>query len=145
MTDKMYSITFEENPTIQEIDILGEGIDQYTESLFRNRTSKQLTFFLRDEKGTIVGGVHGKCGSFGWLYIAALWVSEHLRGDGYGIRLMNCIEQEAIKNGCQNAYLDTFSFHAPKFYQKLGYKIFGELEDFPLGYSRYFLRKRLSI
>jgi hypothetical protein len=36
----MYSITLEENPEIQEIDILGEGIDQYTESIFRNRTSK---------------------------------------------------------------------------------------------------------
>jgi N-acetylglutamate synthase-like GNAT family acetyltransferase len=139
----MYSITFEENPETKEIEILGEGIDQFTQSIFGSRTNKQLAFFLRDEEGAIVGGVHGKYGSFGWLYIAALWVSEQIRGGGYGIRLMNCIEQEAIKNGCVNAYLDTFSFQAPDFYQKLGYKVFGELEDFPVGHSRFFLRKSL--
>lgn len=56
----MYSITFEENPTDEEIQILGEGIDQFTQSKFANRTTKQLTFFLPDEEGEIVGGVHGK-------------------------------------------------------------------------------------
>jgi ribosomal protein S18 acetylase RimI-like enzyme len=139
----MYTITFEENPSGKDIQILGEGIDQHTQLLFPIRSSKQLAFFLRDEKGTIVGGVHGKYGSFGWLYISVLWVSEQFRGNGYEARLMDCIEQEAIKNGCINAYLDTFSFQAPEFYKKLGYKIFGELEDFPVGHSRFFLKKRL--
>jgi N-acetylglutamate synthase-like GNAT family acetyltransferase len=139
----MYSISIEEDVGTEEIEILRDRIDQHTQSIFRDRISKQLTFFLRDEDRTIVGGVHGKCGSFGWLYVASLWVSEQTRGNGFGTGLMNCIEQEAIKNGCLNAYLDTFSFQAPEFYQKLGYKIFGELEDFPIGHARLFLRKTL--
>ena len=139
----MYTITFEENPAQQDVQILGEGIDQHTQSKFPIRSSKQLVFFLRDEEGTIVGGVHGKYGSFGWLYVSALWVSEQVRDNGYGTELMDYIEQEAIKNGCTNAYLDTFSFQAPEFYKKLGYKVFGELEDFPTGHSRFFLRKKL--
>jgi ribosomal protein S18 acetylase RimI-like enzyme len=29
-------------------------------------------------------------------------------------------------------------------YRRLGYEIFGELKDYPAGYNRYFLRKRLE-
>jgi hypothetical protein len=42
-----------------------------------------------------------------------------------------------------HAYLDTFSFQAPDFYKKLGYEVFGELQDFPHGHQRYFMKKRL--
>ena len=33
-------------------------------------------------------------------------------------------------------------FQALSFYQKLGYQIFGQLEDYPVGHTRYFLQKR---
>jgi GNAT superfamily N-acetyltransferase len=139
----MYTITFEDNPINEDIQLLDAGIVQHIHSIFGSVFNKRLTFFLRDEEGSIVGGVDGKCGSFGWLYISTLWVSEPIRGNGYGIQLMDYIEQEAIKNGCTNAYLNTFSFQAPKFYKRLGYQVFAELEDFPVGHSRIFLRKRL--
>jgi hypothetical protein len=35
------------------------------------------------------------------------------------------------------------SFQAPEFYKKLGYHIFGKLENFPAEHSMIFLRKRL--
>ena len=41
-------------------------------------------------------------------------------------------------------WLDTFSFQARRFYEKLGYVVFGELPDYPAGHSRYFLQKRLG-
>ncbi|HLM02904.1 MAG TPA: GNAT family N-acetyltransferase [Pyrinomonadaceae bacterium] len=139
-----YSIIFEENPSSEKLRLLGEGIDRHTQSKFGDRISRHIAFFLQDEAGEIVGGVYGKYGSFGWLYISALWVSENVRGCGHGARLMNAIEREACKNGCVNAYLDTFSFQAPEFYKKLGYTVFGELEDFPAGHSRIFMRKSLT-
>jgi len=138
-----YEITFEENPADEKLQILSEGIDQYTQSKIGGNGNIQLTFFLRDKEGLIVGGVHGNYSKFGWLYISTLWVSERVRGSDYGTQLMKHIEGEAIKAGCINAYLDTFSFQAPEFYKKLGYTVFGELEDFPVGHSRCFLRKRL--
>lgn len=49
-----------------------------------------------------------------------------------------------MKRGCQYAYLDTFSFQAPEFYQKRGYVIFGELPNFPEGHHRFFLKKELG-
>ncbi len=41
-------------------------------------------------------------------------------------------------------WLDTFAFQAPGFYEKLGYEIFGTLDQFPRGSCRHFLYKRLT-
>jgi len=57
---------------------------------------------------------------------------------------MEAAEQEARTRGCHAAYVDTFSFLALDFYQKVGYTIFGTLEAFPTGHTRYFLKKAFS-
>ena len=40
-------------------------------------------------------------------------------------------EAEARKRGVRNVFLDSFSFQAPKFYAKLGYREYGRLKEFP--------------
>jgi hypothetical protein len=52
-------------------------------------------------------------------------------------------EQHAIERGCTGAHLDTASFQARPFYEKLGYTVFGTLEDHPVGHTHYLLSKRL--
>lgn len=138
-----YEITFQEKPGNHELQILADGIDSYTESHVGPDVRRELVFFLRDTDGSIVGGVQGNHGNYGWLWVDTLWVSDKIRGRGHGTQLMNHIEGEAVKNGCTNAYLNTFSFQAVEFYKKRGYKVFGELEDFPVGHSVCCLRKRL--
>jgi len=103
---------------------------------------QQLTIFLRDFDENLVGGLIGST-YWQWLYIDIFWIQESYRGQGYGDALLVAAEQEAIRRGCHYAYLDTFTFQAPEFYQKRGYVVFGELSDFPKGYSRLFLRKAL--
>jgi ribosomal protein S18 acetylase RimI-like enzyme len=70
-------------------------------------------------------------------------VHDDLRGQGIGRDLMARAEQRAIALGCHSAWLDTFSFQAPRFYQKLGYEVFGVL-DYPPKHKRFFLQKRLT-
>jgi hypothetical protein len=53
-------------------------------------------------------------------------------------------ESEAVNRGCASSWLDTFSFQARGFYEKLGYRVFGELCDNPPGHTRFFLKKSLS-
>ncbi len=53
-------------------------------------------------------------------------------------------EVEAKTLRCTNFWLDTFAFQAPRFYEKLGYKQFGELKDYPKGNKRFFYTKQLS-
>ena len=74
---------------------------------------RDIAFFLRDENGLVVGGVSGNYGAFGWLYVDALWLRDSDRGRGYGTELMDLIETEAKKHGCENAYLSTMSIRHP--------------------------------
>jgi hypothetical protein len=61
---------------------------------------------------------------------------------GVGRELMAAAETRARKRGCHSAWLDTFSFQARGFYEKLGYEEFGRL-DYPPAHHRHFMRKRL--
>jgi len=99
-------------------------------------------FFLKDEDGEILGGALGNTWGL-WLYVSDVWVDPSLRGKGHATKLMTAIEQMAIQRGCLNSYLDTFSFQARPLYEKLGYKVFGTLENHPQGHSHYFLKKTL--
>lgn len=51
------------------------------------------------------------------------------------------VEEEAVKRGVSNAYLQTT--HALGFYQKLGYEIFGVIENSPTGFNMYYVKKSL--
>ena len=64
-------------------------------------------------------------------------------GRGFGRELMKRAELYAVERGCTDAYLDTFSFQARPFYEKLGYRVFGTLENHPAGHQRYFMTKQL--
>ena len=102
---------------------------------------KSLTITLRQGK-EIVGGLAGATW-MGWLFIDLLWIADKYRGKGHGRMLMKRAEAEALKRGVQNVFLNTFSFQAPGFYKKLGYKEFGKLKNFPAGHTRYWLAKAL--
>jgi ribosomal protein S18 acetylase RimI-like enzyme len=97
---------------------------------------------LRNESATILGGLIGEL-HWGWLHISILAVDEGLRGQGWGRKLMEEAERLAVAVGCRHAWLDTYSFQARPFYEKLGYHVFGELPDYPVGQTRYFLTKAL--
>ncbi len=88
----------------------------------------------------ILGGLWGGT-SYTYLHIDLLFVPESMRGNGTGTTLMIQAEEEAVRRGCCGVWLDTFSFQARGFYEKLGYSVFGELAENPPGYSRFFLKK----
>jgi ribosomal protein S18 acetylase RimI-like enzyme len=80
----------------------------------------------------------------GWAYIDLLWVSEGLRGQGVGTKLMKQAENEAQERGCHSAYLWPQDFEAPGFYEKLGYKRYVTFENFIPGHQRIGFMKRLA-
>ena len=94
------------------------------------------------ERGKIVGGLVGQT-FWDWLFVELLWVSAEKRGKGLGKALLQKAEAEARKRGARNVYLNTYSFQAPGFYRKLGYRQFGELKDFPAGHKHHWLTKAL--
>ena len=102
-----------------------------------------LVITLQDRQGVTAGGLEGGT-SWNWLHVDALWLREDLRGLGYGSQLMLAAEAEAVRRGCNHAMVDTFDFQAPEFYQKLGYAVWGILEDYPGGHRRIYYQKDLT-
>ena len=94
------------------------------------------------DTGEVVGGLWGET-SFDHLHVDFLFVPETLRGTGLGRQMLLHAEQEAIARGCRGAWLDKYSFQARRFYERLGYAVFGILDDYPPGQKRIFLHKVL--
>jgi ribosomal protein S18 acetylase RimI-like enzyme len=137
--DEEYQIVELEQP---EWGVIGGGISDYNTQQAGAENGQNLCFVLHGPDEEVLGGVIGQT-HWDWLYISLMWIKEEFRGQGYGGRLLALAEEEARGRGAKNAYLDTFSFQAPGFYEKYGYQVFGELKDFPTGHQRFYMKKQL--
>jgi ribosomal protein S18 acetylase RimI-like enzyme len=109
------------------------------------QTSAALEIYALDNNGSVVGGLIGKTNEIPeWLNISVVWVTEQQRGQGIGQRLMSLAEEEAKNRSCRHARLATSDFQAPGFYEKMGYKMYGKLENFPQGEIDYYFYKDLT-
>lgn len=126
-----------------DVEFVHAGLRDYNEQ-FVKPDYRSLYVFLRDAEGAIVGGLLGDT-FWGWLSINIVWIDERYRGRRLGERMITAAEAEARARGCRHAQLDTMGFQARPFYEKLGYCVYGVLEDLPAGsgYARYYLTKEL--
>jgi GNAT superfamily N-acetyltransferase len=131
-----------EKPTDEMWEVIGGGINQFNHQHSGPEDFQHLCFALYGPGGQVAGGLIGEI-YWGWLYINLMFITEELRGQGYGHQLLIQAEAEAKKRGATSVFFDTFSFQALDFYQKHGYRIFGQLDDFPPGHTRYYMTKTL--
>ena len=104
--------------------------------------SEPLNIYLEDEEGNLVAGMVAE--TFGnWLEIEYLYVSEDLRRQGIGSKILKMAENESRNRGCKYSFVDTFNFQAPKFYEKHGYKEVFALKKYPYIGERYYYTKEL--
>lgn len=92
--------------------------------------SRELTVQILDEAGELAGGVSG------WTWgvaagIGMTWVRETDRGEGLGARLLESFEDEARARGCTHVFVTSFTFQAPGFYQRHGYREIFRWEGVP--------------
>ena len=120
-----------------------DGLRAYNKEAGGPSGYQPMAVLLKDDAGDSVGGLTGWA-VYDWLFIKLLHVPETLRGQGLGTRLMQQAETFARERGLAGIWLDTFDFQARGFYEKLGYSVFGVVEDHPIGGRRYFLQKRLD-
>jgi ribosomal protein S18 acetylase RimI-like enzyme len=130
-------------PEYADVRLLLEGLYQYNVEQTGHDDGQWLTILLRDEANQIVAGLHGWTWA-GWMKVSFLWVSPEERRQGRGRQLLLAAEAEARKRGCTHATLNTFSFQAPEFYRKFGYKIVATIEGLPKGHRQYALVKELG-
>ena len=81
---------------------------------------RPVVIILSDpDTGEIIGGLWGET-NFAHLHVDLLFAPETLRGFGLGRQMLLRAEQEAKTRGCRGAWLDTYSFQARGFYERLG-------------------------
>lgn len=144
-----------ENPkeTKEAVDQL---IDDHTREQFQDINDLEIHHYAisavlkeRDpdakgqERDLFVGGV-----AFGQQYdtahINSLAVDPAFRGLNIGRQLIEAAEAFLEKKHVHTVTLSTLSYQALDFYQKLGYQLYGQLEDLPRrGVTKYLLYKRL--
>ena len=131
-----------DNPSRDDVSWLDEQLYAFNAARTGITDGRYLAAFVRDQAGQIVAGLYG------WTWgntceIRTLWVHEHWRASGVGSRLLQAAEAEARARGAQQIVLDTHSFQAPDFYHRFGFERIGELEGYPRGHTKIFMRKRL--
>ena len=131
-----------ENTESQKSQIIGDLIRSYNRSKREAAESEPLNLYIEDEHGRLLAGLVAE--TFGnWLEIEYLFVKEDLRGQGIGSQLLQQAESEAKKRNCCFAFVNTYQFQAPTFYQKHGYKEVFTLKDYPCTGQRHYYQKDL--
>jgi GNAT superfamily N-acetyltransferase len=102
-----------------------------------------LCIVARDKERRVRGGLQGVIVG-AWMAIDLVWVEEDFRGQGVGSRLLAKAEAVARERGCKWSILATFDYQAPEFYLRRDYVEYARMEDFPLGHTRFQLRKALG-
>lgn len=96
-----------------------------------------------DADDDLVGGLAGQYG-LGWLHVDMLAVAPERRRTGIGMQLLDQAEHWARQRGALGVHLETIEFQALGFYERFGYRTFGQQADNPPGYTRYYLEKRFD-
>ena len=119
-----------ENIESQKSQVIGDLIRSYNRSKREAAESEPLNLYVEDDSGELMAGLVAE--TFGnWLEIEYLFVKEDLRGQGIGSQLLHQAESEAKMRNCRFAFVNTYQFQAPAFYQKYGYKEVFTLKDYP--------------
>jgi GNAT superfamily N-acetyltransferase len=123
--------------------VIDNGLGDYNDAAAPLHEVRPVSCVARDASGVVVGGAIGRR----WgacCELQQLWVREDLRGTGLGARVVNQFEQHAAAQGCTIVVLETFSFQAPGFYQRLGYRVEHESRVYPHGLIKFHMTKTLA-
>lgn len=105
--------------------------------------ARELTVRIQDAAGALAAGMSG------WTWgvaagIGMTWVRADARGAGLGGRLLAEFEAEARTRGCTHVFVTSFTFQAPGFYERHGYREIFRWEDVPVvGAADVHFRKEL--
>lgn len=122
---------------------LWNGLVRYNRSKTGMSRYERVVLAARDARGRVLGGLILES-YYRESYVELLWVSERARGTGLGLRLMQAAERRARSRGSRLLHLNTYSFQAPRFYEKLGFRRFGGMRGSPPGASRHYYVKHVG-
>ena len=141
-TKRKASIVAERSNARDASRLLWRGLARFNQKTAGKYHYRRTVLTARSDSGRIVGGLILQS----WWkesYIELLWLSERERRRGVGSELVAEAERRARRRGSKLLHLNTYSFQAPRFYEKLGFRCCGRMSGSPKGESRYFYVKVL--
>jgi ribosomal protein S18 acetylase RimI-like enzyme len=139
------NIEITQAPRVEDAKALEQAMRNFEVSVFPGLPdeSEDIRFygFAKQESGQIIGGIKA-CIFWNGIEIELLWVDSEYRRRGIASRLITEAEKMAIQHGAVVSYLKTVM--AREFYERMGYSVYGVLEDRPIGSVLYHMKKKLA-
>lgn len=136
-------IEVDPSPSDEDVQAVIDGLVDFNTRHLPVDQIERVAVFVRDAGGRIRGGAV-VTRKWNWAFVSHVWLEDDLQGRGLGRRLMVTVEDFARAGGCDAMHLETLDFQAKGFYERLGFKQFAELADYPNGHTRHFLWKRIT-
>ena len=119
-----------------QIELVHDNLYLYNTKLTGNRFDESVkakkfdnagAFILRGDDNEFLGGIVWHWLNDREVFVDYMFVSDKLRGQGWGRKLFAEFEKQVKAEGAEVAGVSTNSFQAPEFYLKIGYKIIKEV------------------
>lgn len=124
-----------------DLEYMEQGLNAYNQTQ-TGMTRCAESYMAYTDDGPVCGGI--KISNVDLhFFISWLFVDEKYRGQGIGTALMRYAEEQAVLGKCTEIFVDTMSFQATAFYQKMGYAECARITHFYPGYDRVFYRKKV--
>ena len=137
-----YHLVVEDDPDPRDLAVLEDQLAAAAVAAVGAGDEEEFGIFVRDDAGRIVAGASGsippRC-----CQIHTLWVDGPHRGHGLATQLMTEAEATARRRGCRLVMGLTYDVLTSGFYDRLGYRTVGMIEDCPAGTTTRWYRKDL--
>ena len=131
--DHSHSVEFEDEPDPLDLAFLEDRLAQAAVSAAGVGDEREFAVIVRDD-GRIVAGASGSMWG-GGCQVHVVWVDDTLRHRGLGRELMAEVERQAKNRGCRLVMGLTYDVLTGNYYERLGYRTIGVIEDYPAGTS----------
>lgn len=134
---------------IKKIEEINDNVGEFINKAFTdyaNECEVELNFeeycFVAQDDGKIIGVITGRA-YYNEVHIGDLIVDKKYRRLKVGSKLVKVVEESYSGRGYSKITLTTFGFQAPKFYEKMGYKLEFLRKDNDPKLCKYFYIKEL--
>lgn len=125
--------------TERDNEIIHENLRAYNAKYLRD--FRDYSFHIREDGRIIAGAVAES--ALDAVEVEFLFVDSAWRGKGLGEALLRHIEAAAARDGMRRILLNTYSFQAPEFYRRMGYRELFVLDPCFEGIRQHFFAKDL--
>ena len=137
-----HHLVVEDEPDPRDLALLEDKLAAAAVAAVGAGDEEEFGVFVRDGAGQIIAGVSGSTWG-GCCQVHTLWVDGPQRGQGLARKLMAEAEAVARRRGCRLVMGLTYDVLTLGFYERLGYRTVGIIEDCPAGTATRWYRKDL--